>query len=642
MKLKNSFILYFILIAACCFRFYDFFHVPFTHDEFSALFRTEFSSFGDLIRLGVFPDGHPAGIQVFLYYWTKLVGWNTWLIKLPFTLAGIAAVYLMYRLGRLWYNETVGLIGAAFLTGMQIMVMYAQIARPYISGHFLVLLAVFFWSLLILKPEKHFIRNAILFILSATLSAYNHHFSLLFVAILGIYGVFLVKREYRLNYILTGVFIFMLYVPHLPILFSQLGIGGIEGWLAKPEKTFILDYLAYLFNFSIAEYVLVSGLVVWGVFQKEKRDFTLRKLVLFFVLFLLPFLIGYLYSVYFSAVIQFSVLIFSTPFLIFMIFGHIPNQKPLVNATLSVLIIALSGYGLISERQHYRVFYNSPYERILSDAGEVASLDPRSPLLINSHPEITDYYLDQNDDKFTFTKFDSFESTREFIVFLDSVSNISDRFYFGGLSESDPKTVSLIQDYFPEIIWQKNYFNATTYLFSKDSEHHTCQGALLDFESYPDQRWTSIDKSAIRDSVLGQVADNAYLIDSTNEWSVSFTDKLLKGFKPNKNDFIDITLEGLFTERPNEALIVAILKNGDDNIFWEAADFSDFLVADTFPQWAKVHLSIKLSDIKQISKKTELNVFLWNKGFNSFMIDDFCIMRRPGNPIIYGLFEKIE
>lgn len=641
MKLNNSFILFFILIAACCFRFYDIFHVPYTHDEFSALFRTEFSSFGDLIRFGVFPDGHPAGIQVFLYYWTKIVGWNTWLVKLPFTLAGIASIYLMYRLGKLWYNETVGLIGAAFLTGMQIMVMYALIARPYISGHFLVLLAAFFWSLLILKPEKHFIRNAILFILSAALSAYNHHFSLLFVALLGIYGVLLVKRDFLLKYILAGVCIFILYVPHLPILFAQMKIGGIESWLAKPEKSFFLDYLEYLFNFSIAEYILVAALFIWGVLQKGKTNFSSRKLVLFFALFFLPFLIGYLYSVYFSAVIQFSVLIFSTPFLLFVIFGHIPNQKPLVNAILTLLIITISGYGLISDRQHYKVFYNSPYEKILSDAGEVVSQDPTTPLLILSHLEITDYYLDQSTDKIAFTKFDSFKSTRAFKLFLDSVSNISDQFYFGGLSQSEPATVSIIQDYFPEIIWQRDYFNATTYLFSKDSESHKCQGVLLDFKNNSDPRWSNINASGIQNS-HGQGGDEAYIIDAANEWSISFKDNLLSGFHPEKNDFIDITVKGLFAERPNEALLVATLKNGDQDILWAASEFSDFLVTDSFPQWAKVHLSIKLSDIKQITNKTEINVFVWNKGFSSFLIDEFCIIRRPGNPIIYGLFEKIE
>ena len=642
MKLSNSFILYGILIAAFCFRFYDFFDIPFTHDEFSALFRTEYDSLGDLIRLGVFPDGHPAGVQVFLFYWTKIVGWNTWLVKLPFTLAGIGAIYIMYRLGKLWYNETVGLLGAAFLSGMQIMVMYAQIARPYISGHFLVLLTVLFWSLLILRPEKHFIRNAILFVLFAALSAYNHHFSLLFIAILGICGACLIKRKHFLKYSLSGSMIFILYVPHLSILFAQMEIGGIEGWLAKPEKSFFIDYLQYLFNFSIAEYVLVAVLFIWGRCQKVKTDFSLRKWILFFILFFLPFLIGYLYSVYFRAVIQFSVLIFSTPFLIFVIFGHIPNQRPMINAILSVAIIAFSAYGLIKERQHYEIFYNSHYEKILTDGIAVIAEYPQTTLVINSHSEITSYYLKQRIDKVDFINLSAFSSTGEFVIFLDSVAQTANQLYFGGLSQSDPNVVSIIRDYFPEIVWQNNYFNATTYLFSKGSQNAISEGILLDFEKEADPRWSNIKKSGVQEVKLGQVVNYAYFIESTDEWSISIKDNLKATFNPKKNDFIDITLKGEFAEKPDEALIVATLKNGEDNLFWAASDFSNFLAGDSFPQWATAHLSVKLSDIKQISEGTELNVFVWNKGFNSFLIDDFCIIRRPGNPVIYGLFEKIE
>ncbi len=38
----------------------------------------------ELIEGGVKVDGHPAGIHVFLYYWTKLFGTNEWIVKLPF------------------------------------------------------------------------------------------------------------------------------------------------------------------------------------------------------------------------------------------------------------------------------------------------------------------------------------------------------------------------------------------------------------------------------------------------------------------------------------------------------------------------------------------------------------------------------
>ena len=220
MKLNNRIIFILILLVSCIFRFYNFSEIPITHDEFSALFRTEYSSFGDLINLGVYPDGHPAGVQVFLYYWVKLVGMTEWLIKLPFTLAGVAAIFFIFKISKVWYNETVGLVSAAFMGSMQIMVMYSQIARPYISGLLFVLSMVYFWSLLIRKPNNNFTRNSILYILSAILCSYNHHFSLLFVAILGVVGLFYIKREVVGYYITFGIVIFICYLPHLPILLA--------------------------------------------------------------------------------------------------------------------------------------------------------------------------------------------------------------------------------------------------------------------------------------------------------------------------------------------------------------------------------------------------------------------------------------
>ena len=94
MKLSNRTILFLILLVAAALRFYNYFEIPYTHDEFSALFRTQFDSFSELIAKGVKIDGHPAGVHVFLYYWTKIFGYSEWIVKLPFTILSICSVYL--------------------------------------------------------------------------------------------------------------------------------------------------------------------------------------------------------------------------------------------------------------------------------------------------------------------------------------------------------------------------------------------------------------------------------------------------------------------------------------------------------------------------------------------------------------------
>ena len=56
MKLTNRSLLIIIMIVAAVLRFYNYFEIPFTHDEFSALFRTNFPDFQTLIDQGVKVD----------------------------------------------------------------------------------------------------------------------------------------------------------------------------------------------------------------------------------------------------------------------------------------------------------------------------------------------------------------------------------------------------------------------------------------------------------------------------------------------------------------------------------------------------------------------------------------------------------
>jgi len=82
-----------ILIIAFILRAYRLSSIPFMHDEFSALLRTQYNSFNELIEKGVMIDGHPPLIQVFLFYWVKIFGFSEAWLKLPFIVSGVVAVY---------------------------------------------------------------------------------------------------------------------------------------------------------------------------------------------------------------------------------------------------------------------------------------------------------------------------------------------------------------------------------------------------------------------------------------------------------------------------------------------------------------------------------------------------------------------
>jgi len=133
----------------------------------------------------------------------------------------------------------------------------------------------------------------------------------------------------------------------------------------------------------------------------------------------------------------------------------------------------------------------------------------------------------------------------------------------------------------------------------------------------------------------------SYVIDSNSEWSFTYTSPLIKIIR-NKNNFIDISVRGLLPVDLRDALLVASIGEGDSVIYWGASSFSDFSENKTTKNdWVNIHHSIKLSDIPVNNKDALLKIYIWNKGKNRLLIDDFTIRLRYGNPLIYSQFQKI-
>lgn len=118
------------------FRLIHLFDFPLNHDEYSSLIRTDYSSFSDLIQRGVMTDAHPPFLQVFLTYWVRIVGTESWMVKLPFIIFSIAAVPLIYAFAKSWWGKSTALITAAGTGLLFLPAYYGMMARPYASGLF--------------------------------------------------------------------------------------------------------------------------------------------------------------------------------------------------------------------------------------------------------------------------------------------------------------------------------------------------------------------------------------------------------------------------------------------------------------------------------------------------------------------------
>lgn len=626
MRLTNKAILFFILAIGAILRFWNFGDIPFSHDEFSALFRTEYSSFQELIDFGVKPDGHPAGIQVFLYYWTGWFGKTEWIVKLPFALLGLLSIGLIYAIAKEWFNDTVGLLSATLMACLQYPVVYSVTARPYISGMFFVLAMVWFWTRLVKYPNKPFVFNSILYILFSALCAYNHHFSLLFAVIVGLSGLFFIPKKALLKYALCGLVIFLLYVPHLSIFFHQLGNKGIEGWLAKPEPDFLWNFIRYIFHYSWILLFLVIGIVGLGIFQYRKTTFSPKPFMLFLSWFMLPFLIGYFYSTEVNSVLQYSVLIFSFPFLFFVLFGHLSNQTPVINFTLVIVIALVSIFTLNVKRQHFRLLYNSHYQHIVSDIGVARRLNAH-PFIIDSHHKISQYYQDKEEYPAKYVWCDLFENELEFRAYIRSQADLSTSIYFGAWSSTNPNYESIIKEYYPNETWVRNYLGGSTHIFSQGTASDSLF-SRLNFKEKEQVHWNNIDRKRII------LEENSYLLDSLSEWSPTYKIRL-GDIVTHKNNTVRASVRIKPISGIQGVSLVAIVEENGKTKHWSNVELSRFVETDK-EQWQVVHQGINLSDVAA-GPGAIITFFVWNQGKEKLYIKDFEIRRVEGNKVKYGL-----
>jgi len=627
-----------IIVSGSVLRFWDFQNIPFMHDEFSALGRLRFDSFSELINKGVLPDGHPAGVHVFLYYWTSLVGTTEPMVKLPFILSGVLSIWLVYSIGKLWFDGTTGLLAAVYISSLQFFVMYSQIARPYISGMLITLLMVYVWSLYFFKRRK--LVYLVLYVLFGAMASYNHYFSLLFAFIVGVSGLFLVKKKDVLLYSLAGIAIFILYIPHLSIFFSQLGYGGIGGWLSKPTPLFFFNFLNWIFHFST---------VVWGAFIAAILFITITngkfvvvsdakvKRILLLSWFLLPIAIGYLYSVMRSPVIQYSMLIFSTPYLFVLLFSY-HKKVPIISIGLLVSVLLVVNVStLIFVRNYYDIFYKQPYEETVRTA--IIDNNGIDVFLIGGYiPYYNEYYFSKYGKEIPYLpNIDIDNELSEFSNFISAIKETN--IVVEGLTGEQ---LQIVQSYFPYQLGYDFGFTYEIYTFSKNKppDEKIIERELIAYTDFNNEigNWKDV-KYMVEYDIC---SDESYcnMVDST-EWgpSVSFN---LMDIAPKGLGIIDVELEMVMLDTISKCVIVSTISKGKEVMSWNALNFE--LYNPKVGKWKRVFFTVDIQHVLKSRKDMDGLVFkinIWNVSKNKLLIDYINIYRKPGNPVRYGLFSEI-
>lgn len=268
------------------------------------------------------------------------------------------------------------LLPAVMIAFSELFVYHHQVARPYAFGAFFVALTAYGYFAWFYEERKN--KYLILFALGAILAAYTHYLALLSVLVIGFSALWRDRKNPK-PWLMLGLTVLALFSPYLSSFWYQLQLGGVGQWLGSPEADWLINYFDYLFNYFSYSSLLGTGIMLLFLFNAWRHKFWEGWLW-----FASVFLIAFLYSIFRNPVLQFSSLIFLSPFL--FIQKRAGSKSLYEPAFLSFLLI----WSLVDDRRYYTDAQVSPPKevaRYLEDAPI-----KNQPIYYHWSPEKWDFY----------------------------------------------------------------------------------------------------------------------------------------------------------------------------------------------------------------------------------------------------------
>ncbi len=601
----------FILIGIAL-RFYGFSDWSLSNDELSALSRTNFTSFSELVDKGIWVDGHPALIQIFEYYWVQLFGISVFSIRLPFVLMSIGACIYFYRLLTVLLNKNAALVGLALFVPNYLFVLYAQIARPYTAGLFFAI-AFSFYLFRYLKSTaitNNFL-GIILFGLAASLS---HYVSALAIFLIYLSASIYWNKKNIKGYFLLAFAIVLLYLPHLPITVNHLGIGGVT-WLPAPEPDYLKRFIFYFFQSSLFLQITLFGvLVIVGIKKGLRLDWKPALAASF--IFFSCFAIAYYYSIHKTPVLQFSVLIFVAPFLILLIAALISeNINTELISSLSFMLLLVGSYALIVENQIYskKPFANfkgaaENSVRIINELGKENVLSIANA----SNPFYLEYYTSKIDSNFQYDV-KNFNDSIGIAHVRDLINASPSKYVLITYANSviSSEIHELAKQKYPIIYFHERYFNSDVIVYLKGN---TKRETTFETSYLNDAKW-EINSTFLQDSVF---YSDSIAFHQTKEkpYALTYRDTL-NNLVQASNKYLTISAQ-LHSSKPVDVSFVFNVNRGDSSVFWRGTNLKQYYSKNI--KWYQFMYVFEKPD--NLLPSDEVVIYFWNPKKENLIIDE--------------------
>ncbi|MFK7969572.1 MAG: glycosyltransferase family 39 protein [Bacteroidia bacterium] len=603
-----------IMVVAVGLRLYRADDFMLGNDEHSALVRLQYDGVGELIEKGIKPDGHPAGVQLFLYGWTNLVGTGTWPIRIPFMLLSLLGLVYAFRLSRLWFGLGVASVVMTVLATSSYVLLNHLSIRPYGAGMCFVLALAFHQEQFRRKDGSW--TQAIWMVLFASLCLYTHYFSALQAGLIGLLGLLRTAPSLRKRYVQSWLLVGFLYLPHISIFLTQIQTGGIGGWLSKPSYSLFLDWIQIGLNGWLSVVLLAGIVAAIGVFFRKKIvEHSQPKPWLYVIaLAIIPFIFGFIYSHTRNPLLHLNSLFFSFPFLLMALFGWLGTlRSPAGNVVLTILFLLIGTTGLIQDRKHYDLFYNRGTGQLAKEL-QMAPQEGLASIASVTNPAYLRYHLSDGGAEQDYDRYDPISYT-DFRKWASDSSHQHMLWAWAG-KPMDLTYAAIAQEYFPTVIHEKWKPTTEILLLGKAG---TPENNL-----YTSRLW----------------------LDEEIEYGPSFQ-AMLSDYINCEHQILHVYTDfrSYSTPDPDLQLVLSLedVKTGE-NIAWTSKPLHQFYDSTLAGEWQRAHYIERMRFIQNPPYAgLVLKSYVWNNGKGALEISGTPTVEVwKGNPAVYAFMEWVE
>lgn len=408
---KLKFLLFVAVILASALRIYRLSYQSLWLDEVLNANWSGLPSVSRIIQFLSTNDNSPPLYYLFLHFWMKL-GSGEFMLRLPSAIAGVIAVFIIFRISETLFDRNTGLI-AAFLAGASPFYLWvSQEARMYA---FLSMFSLFSFYFFIRAIKENKIKLWLGYVIFSLLALYTHYYAIFTIFAEAVYFTFNVKNFKQLikNYIFSTVTMGILFMPCLFFIVQQFSVSTRRHAGLFPSTIWALPHA--FFDFSTG----------YSLLQIELSNFSrnifynLTVIILSGVIFITIFISGLFYIIHRKKDVKLILFYLFIPIIVSFIISlkvHIFGSKYLVAPAGAYFLILACGLKNLRPKGVLAIF-------ILC-------------FLIITGLSIANYYLNDNFAKGGFREAAKFiennEKTGDVILFPQPEPALAFQYYYRG------------------------------------------------------------------------------------------------------------------------------------------------------------------------------------------------------------------